>query len=324
MKRREFIKLVGGVAASWPLAAHAQQQSMPVIGYISGSLELSRGTLNDVREGLAELGYIEGQNYRFEFRDNNYHFERNASFYRELADQKVTLFLVAFTSHMAIARAATQTIPMVFHLGVDPVENGFVASLNKPGGNATGVFNLHSVTTGKRLEVLRELVPSATKFVFLTNPIEELLSKSETVAAQTAAHSLGLDLLTVHAGKVGEFEAAFETSVREGAHGMVLGSNGVFTDPQMAKLMAHYGLPSISPWAKLVLLGGLVSYGTDEHANYRLVGTYAGRVLKGEKPADMPVQQSTTTKLVINLKAAKAMGITVPMPLLGRADEIIE
>jgi putative tryptophan/tyrosine transport system substrate-binding protein len=325
MKRREFIKLIGGVAASWPLAARAQQQAMPVIGFVTGSMELSRWFLTGVRNGLAELGYVEGKDFRFEFRDHNFQSDRNPIMFRELADQKVTVLLIAATSQIAPAKAATQSIPVVFFLGSDPVENGFVASLNKPGGNMTGVFNLHSMTTGKRLEVLHELVPSAATFAFLTNPVEVRLSKLETGAAQTAAHSLGLNLLIVNARNLGELEAAFESSVREGAGGMVVGSNGLFVDPtQTTALMARYHLPTISVWDRFVRLGGLISYGTDEAANYRLVGNYAGRILKGEKPADMPVQQATTTKLVINLKTAKAMGITVPTPLLGRADEVIE
>jgi putative ABC transport system substrate-binding protein len=190
----------------------------------------------------------------------------------------------------------------------------------------TGIFNLHSTTTGKRLELLHELVPSATKFAFLTNPREELLSKLETGAAQTAAHSLGLNLLIVNARNLGEeLEAAFETGLHAGGGGVVVGSNGMFVDhTRLAALAARYGLPTISVWDRFVREGGLISYGTNEVANYRLLGNYCGRIFKGEKPADMPVQQTTTMKLVINLKTAKAMGITVPTPLLGRADEVIE
>jgi putative tryptophan/tyrosine transport system substrate-binding protein len=322
MQRREFIGLIGG-AAAWPVTAWAQQ-SMPVIGYVAGSMEDSRWFLDGVRSGLSELGYIEGKNFRFEFRVSQP--DRHMITFRELADQNVTLLVIPTTLQLQAAKAVTQSIPIVFFLGSDPVENGFVASLNKPGGNMTGVFNLHAMTTGKRLEVLQQLVPSAKKFAFLANPVAVLLTKVETEAFQAAAHSLGLNLLIVNARNLGEeLEAAFETSVREGAGGMVIGSNATFVNPtQTVALMARYNLPTISVWDRFVREGGLVSYGTVEATNYRLVGNYCGRILKGEKPADMPVQQATTTKLVINLKTAKAMGITVPTLLLGRADEVIE
>jgi putative ABC transport system substrate-binding protein len=216
IERREFVKLIGGVVASWPLAAQAQQQSLPVIGYVTGSLKLSETFLTGVRKGLAELGYVEGQNYRFEFRDTNFQPDRNLILFQELAHQKVALFLIGVTSQIEQVKGATQSVPIVFFLGTDPVENGFITSLKKPGGNMTGVFNLHSIMTGKRLEVLRELVPSATKFAFLTNRAEALLSERETEAAQAAAHSLGVSLLIVNARHPNEVEAAFETAVRDG------------------------------------------------------------------------------------------------------------
>ena len=324
MKRRVLIKLIGCVAASWPLGALAQQRSMSVIGYATGSLKLSEGLLALVRKGLADLGLIEDKDYRFEFRDTNFQGDRFPAAVRELVDQNVTILLAAQTNTAQAAKAATQSIPIVFFLGTDPVENGFVASLNKPGGNMTGVFNLNSVMTGKRLEALRELVPSAAKFAFLAGP-GETLAKNEARAARAAAQALGVDLLVVNARKANEIEAAFETSVREGARGMIVGSDGTFTDytPLVAS-MARYGLPTICVWDRFVRSGGLISYGTDEAENFRLLGNYAGRLLKGEKPADMPVQQPTKMKMLINLKTANAMGIKVSTPLLGRADELIE
>jgi putative ABC transport system substrate-binding protein len=326
MKRREFIKLIGGGAASWPLAARAQQQSMPVIGHLTATPELAQRGLAGFRKGLAEFGFVEGQNFRFEFRYHNFQAGGTARLMAELADQKLTLILVSYTLALERAKAATQSIPIVFTIGSDPVENGFVASLNKPGGNITGVFTLNLALAGKRLELLRELVPSATKFAFLTNPGVPKFNEPETREIEAAARSLGVNMLIVNARKPEEFEAAFETGVREGADAMVVGSEGTFiaaTTPLVA-LAARYRLPAIYADDKPVREGGLISYSADQDEGYRLVGTYAGRILKGEKPADMPVQQSTTTKLVINLKTTEAMGITVPTPLLGRADQVIE
>jgi ABC-type uncharacterized transport system substrate-binding protein len=327
MRRREFIMLLSGGVATWPLAARAQQQAMPVIGTVTGTPEIKQRIVADFRKGLAELGFVEGQNFRFEFRYTNLQPASIARLIAELVDQKVTLIVTTTTLQLEAAKAATQSIPIVFSIGSDPVENGFVASLNKPGGNMTGVYNLNSALAGKRLELLRELVPSATKFAFLTNPSELTISDLETRGLQAAANSLGLNLLIVNARNQGEeLEAAFETSIREGAGGMVVGSNALFivSPTQLVALAARYRLPVIYVEVSPVIAGGLISYGTDQDDAWRLVGIYAGRILKGEKPADLPVQQSTKTKLLINLKTAKHLGITVPTPLLGRADEVIE
>jgi putative ABC transport system substrate-binding protein len=308
MKRREFIKLIGGVAASWPLAAQAQQQqAMPVIGYATGSVKLSYRFLTNVRKGLAELGYIEGQNFRFEFRDSNFQTDLIPIMLRELADQKVTLIITTTTTGVALAKAATQTIPIVFNIGTDPVENGFVASLNKPGGNITGMFNLGLTLAGKRVEVLHELVPSVTKFAFLTDPGNLILSQLQMKHIKAAADSLHLDLLNVNAHTSDELEAAFETAVREGAGGMVVGQDAIFSpfSTQLVTLAARYRLPTIYVNDTAVKEGGFVSYGADEDEPNRLVGNYAGRILKGEKPADIPVQLLSKTKLLINLKTAR-------------------
>jgi putative tryptophan/tyrosine transport system substrate-binding protein len=323
MRRREFITLLGGAASAWPLAARAQK-TMPVIGNAATNLKSAEAFLAGVRRGLAELGYVEGENFRFELREANY--DGLPIMFGELVDQKVTVILATTTLQLEAAKAATQSIPIVFVIGSDPVERGFVASLNRPGGNITGVFNLNTPMTGKRIEVLRELVPSLTKFAFLTIPREVTVSKNETREAQAAADLLGLNLLIVNAFNLDEVEAAFETSVREGAGGVVVGTNGQFygIPKQFAALTARYSLPAIYWEDRPVREGGLVSYGVDVEAAQRLVANYVGRILKGEKPADIPVQQATKTKLVINLKTAKAMGITVPTLLLGRADEIIE
>jgi putative ABC transport system substrate-binding protein len=340
--RRELMAALGGAAVAWPMTAHAQQR-MPVIGMVIVNPKLKNYErerfFTTVREGLAGLGYVEGKDYRFEFRGiiNDPPIgpilfgELVDQKFRELVDQKVTLLLVSTTTGLQGAKAATQSIPIVFYIGSDPVENGFVASLNKPGGNMTGVFMLTVTLMGKRVEVLHELVPSATKFAFLTNPAEVLISKLDTEAFQAGAHSLGLNPLIVNARNLGgELDAAFETSVREGAGGMVVGSSTIFYGDfygditRIVALTARYNLPTIFVNDQFVRAGGLISYGTDADAGHRLLGNYVGRILKGEKPADIPVQQSTTIKLVINLKTAKALGITVPTLLLGRADEVIE
>ena len=322
--RRELMAALGS-AFAWPMTAHAQQ-AMPVIGYVGPTPELNQRAVAGFRKGLAELGFVEGQNFRFEFRYTNLQLASIAPLIAELVDQKVTLIVTATTLQTEAAKAATQSIPIVFAIGSDPVENGFVASLNKPGGNITGVFTLNLALAGKRLELLRELVPSATKFAFITNPNSPKFNEPETREIEAAARSLGVNMLIVSARQPEEFEAAFETGVREGADAMVVGSEGTFiaAPTPLVALAARYRLPAIYADDKPVREGGLISYGADQDEGYRLVGTYAGRILKGGTPADLPVQQSTKTKLVINLKTAKAMGITVPTPLLGRADEVIE
>ena len=329
MKRREFIKLVGSAAASWPLAAQAQQQVMAVIGHADGLKVGLTGTQNllaGIRRTLTASGFVEGKNFRFEFREAEGQFGRLPGLYRELVDQKVSVIVAPTTAQLEAARSVTQTTPIIFQVGVDPVENGFVASMNRPGGNLTGVFVLAVLTTGKRVEVLRELVPSLTKFAFLTNRQDVRLSQLEAKAAQDTADLVRLDLLVVAASNVDELEAAFETSVREGAGGMVVGSNARFYAlvKPLAALATRYRLPVIHIWQGAAREGVLVSYGADQEESFELVGYYVGRVLKGEKAADIPVQQLTKTKMVLNLKTAKTFGITVPTSLLGRADEVIE
>jgi putative ABC transport system substrate-binding protein len=325
--RRGFISALGG-ASVWPLLAQAQQQATLVIGYADSGTIASAETsfLASLRRGLAANGLVEGKNFRFEFREANRQYERLPALFRELVDQKVTVIVASTTLCLEAARAATQSVPIIFNIGADPVENGFVASLNKPGGNLTGVFNLNSTTTGKRVEVLRELVPSLTKFAFLNDPKDVRVNKVEEVAAQDAANLFRLELLVVKATNVGELEAAFETSVREGAGGMVVGSNGLFyaSVKPLAALAVRYRLPVIHVWDVAAREGVLVSYGTDREETQQLMSDCVARVLKGAKPADIPVRQATRTKMVINLKAAKEIGIIVPTVLLGRTDEVIE
>jgi putative tryptophan/tyrosine transport system substrate-binding protein len=325
MKRREFIALAGSMAV-WPLAARAEQR-MPVIGFVAGATLKGAGRyLASVRNGLAEYGYVEGQNVRFESREANYQYDLLPILYRELVNQKVSVILVDSTLKLELAKAATQSIPIVFEIGVDPVENGFVASLNKPGGNITGTFNF-TVTLGtKQLEIIHELVPIATKFAHLKDPGNTTNSKLVTAHLEAAADSLGLGLLDVSAHTGQEFEAAFETAVRGGAGGMIVGADPLFVIgfAQLVAIAARYRLPTIYFDDQPVKAGGLVSYSSDKDEDHRVQGRYVGRILKGEKPADIPVMQATKTILAINLKTAKALAITVPISLLGRADEVIE
>jgi putative ABC transport system substrate-binding protein len=315
--------MLGG-AATWPLAARAQQ-TMPLIGFAT-TMKLNERVLADVRKGLAEYGYVEGQNFRFEFRQANSQNDPLPILFRELVDQKVSVIITFTTVGLESAKAATQSIPIVFTIGADPVESGFVASLNKPGGNITGIFNLGLTLGAKQLEILHQLVPSATKFAFLTDPGNTTTRKLVSPLIQAAADSLGLGLLNVNAHTPDEFEAAFEGAVRGGAGGIIVGSDAVFfsSSTQLVAVAARYRLPTIYFDDVPVKDGGLISYTSDMDENIRVVGRYAGRILKGEKPADIPVQQSTKTKLIINLKTAKALGIMVPISLLGRADEVIE
>jgi putative ABC transport system substrate-binding protein len=325
--RREFMASLAG-ALTWPVAGYAQQKAVPVIGMQTSPRKQNPAgaerLLSDLRKGPAEQGFVEGQSYRFEIRENNFQTERIPIIYRELVDQKVALIIVYSVLQLEHAKAARQSIPILFTIGTDPVERGFVSSLNKPGGNVTGIFNLYTPMTSKRLEVLHELVPSVTTFAFLTDPGNQTLGPIQTKIIQAAADSLDLKLVYVSAHTPDEFDSAYEAAIRGGAGGVITGSDNLFGAPSLQLIAADHRLPTIY-WNDLpVKAGGLISYGADLDEALRLLGTYAGNILKGEKPADMPVQQSTKTKFVINLKTAKTLGITVPNSLLGRADEVIE
>lgn len=328
MKRREFIKLTGGLAASWPLVARAQQ--LPVIGYVAFTVQSAEKSklIKTVREELTKFGYIEGQNYRLEILQTNFQNELRPAMYRKLVDQKVTLIIVGSTAGVEIAKALTPSIPIVFTIGSDPVENGFVASLNKPGGNITGIYNLGLMLSGKRLEILHELVPSVEKFALLTDPSNARLDELQMQHIGAAANAFGLGIMNVYARNPDEIDAAFETAVRGSSGGMIIGTDTLFfnidSTMKLVAAAAHYRLPTIYVEDAPVRAGGLISYAADWSEPFRIMGRYAARILKGEKPGDMPVQLSTTTQLAINLKTAKALGITVPMTLLGRADEVIE
>jgi putative ABC transport system substrate-binding protein len=326
MRRREFIAGLGS-AAGWPVLVHAQQP-LPVVGYAATDLKNPAAArfLTRVREGLAERGYVEDKNFRFELRSADNQYDLLPTRFRELVDQEVSVIVVDTTLKLDLAKKATQSIPIVFNIGVDPVEAGFVASLNKPGGNITGTSIFEMTLGGKQIEILHELVPTATKFATLIDPRNITNSKFRTAHLQAAADSLGVGLLSLDVNSPDEFEAAFETAVRSGAGGMIVGVQPIFNIgiSQLMDVAARYRLPTIYLDNAPVKAGGLVSYSSDKDEDYRVVGRYAGRILKGEKPADIPVTRPAKMMMAINLKTAKVLGITFPSTLLARADEVIE
>jgi putative tryptophan/tyrosine transport system substrate-binding protein len=328
MRRREFFKLVGGVAAGWPLAASAQQPAMPVIGILAtASPDANTARLRAFHEGLQAAGYVEGQNVRIEYRWAEEDSDRLPALVAQLVHQQIAVLVTAGGTASALAaKAGTVSIPIVFGIAGDPVGLGLVASLNRPGGNVTGVTSLNVEVAPKRLELLREVLPSVSNVALLVDPTVPALAEPAMQATQVAADAGGLQLHILRASSEGDFDSVFEslTKLRTGA--LVLAPSNFFTahSEQLAKLTVRNALPAIYQFRRFVVAGGLMSYGSDETEYYRLVGDYTGRILKGSKPADLPVQQSTKVELMINLKTAKTLGITVPISLLGRADEVIE
>ena len=324
MRRRDFISLVGG-AAAWPLPARAQQP-MPVIGFLNGASAAGYAfEANTFRQGLKEGGYIEGQNVAIEYRWANDQYDRLAALVDDLVRRRVSV-IVANTPANLAAKAATSTIPIVFVTGGDPVQLGLVASLNQPGGNVTGITNLFVEIAPKRLELLHELVPTARVIGLLVNQAGTALAQPQLRATQSAANALGLELQVLNASSERDFDAAFAKLIELRAGGLVISADPIFFNSmeQLANLTVRHSVPAVSPDRKFAAAGGLAGYGADNSEAYRLAGIYAGRVLKGEKPGDLPVQQATEVELYINLKTAKALGITVPLPLSGRADEVFE
>jgi putative ABC transport system substrate-binding protein len=326
-RRREFITLLGG-AAAWPLAARAQQLPMPVIGFLHlTSLETNREKLAAFRKGLGDTGYIEDKNVAIEYRWAHGQNDRLPTLVAELVRRQVSVIVVLESTNGALAaKAATQTIPIVFMQGGDPVRVGLVDRLNRPGGNLTGIGLLAAETAGKCLELLLELVPTAKSIAYLRNPTNPAFAESETREVQAAARAHGVRLQLVNASRPSDIETAFADLVQQRADALQVSSDGfLLTHPdQIVALAARYGVPAIYAWREFMAVGGLMSYGTNIVDAWRQAGIYTGRLLKGERPADLPVQQVTKIELVINLKTAKALGLTMPTALLVRADEVIE
>jgi putative tryptophan/tyrosine transport system substrate-binding protein len=327
-RRREFFGLLGGAAASWPFAAHAQQPALPVIGFLSSaSPDLYAHVVRAFHQGLSETGYVEGRNVATEYRWAYGQNDRLPALAADLVRRQVAVIAApASTPAALVAKAVTTTIPIVFQTAADPVEVGLVASLNRPGGNLTGVATVGLEVGSKRLELLHEVVPTATVMALLVNPTSPSLAESTTKDAQAAARVLGLKLHVLHASTERDFDTIFATLVQLQAGALVIGPDALFTSrsEQLAALALRHAVPAIYQWREFAAAGGLMSYGGSIADGLRVVGVYTGRILKGEKPADLPVQRYTKVELIINLKTATALGLTVPLSLLGRADEVIE
>ncbi len=324
MQRREFITLLGGAAVTLPLAARAQQ-TIPVVGVLSGTNHEDR-LIGAVKQGLSEAGFIEGKNVAFEYRFAQGQFDKLPALADDLVKRNVAV-IVAMQSATAprAAKAATSTIPIVFSIGGDPVKLGLVESLNRPGGNVTGATFLVNALGAKRLEFLRELVPAGGTVGLLLNP-KNPAAGSETEDVQQAARSLNVPIHVQYASSPSDIDAAFANFAERKVAGVTFAADAVFNARRalLIELAARHKLPTMYFYREFAVAGGLASYGGYDTDAYRLAGGYAGRILKGEQPADLPVQQSTKVELVVNLKTAKALGVVVPPALLGRADEVIE
>jgi putative ABC transport system substrate-binding protein len=325
MRRRDFVTSLGG-AVAWPLAARAQQATLPVVGFLTTEWpDQFVGRLNAFREGLSEGGYAEGRNLTLEYRWANRN-DQLPALADELVRRRVSAIVADSTPAVLAASGATSTIPIVFQLGTDPVELRLVASLARPGGNLTGAVSLNVELGAKRLELLHEMVPTATIAALLIDPSSPALAQTVTRDLQAAADTLRLQSHILRASSDRGLDMAFATLTQLQANALVIGPGPLFMSgsKQLAALTTGHAIPAISPYREFAAAGGLISYGANSSESYRQVGTYTARILKGEKPADLPVQRVTRVELVINLKTAKALGLTVPLPLLGRADEVIE
>jgi putative ABC transport system substrate-binding protein len=327
MRRREFITLVGGAAVAWPVTARAQQPAMPTIGFLNAaSPENYKRPLLAFLKGLNDAGYNEGHNVAIEYRWANDQYDRLATLAADLVNRQVSVIAATTTPAALAAKAATTTIPIVFETAGDPVQLGLVASLNQPGGNATGITQLTVGLVPKELELLHELVPAAHVMALLVNQANSSTAETETRELLSAARTLGLELHVLNASTEYDFDAALENVIQLRAGGLVIATDILFTShsAQLAMLAARRAVPAVYKGREFAAAGGLMGYGSDITDSYRLAGVYTGRILKGSKPADLPVQQATKIELIINLKTAKALGIDVPNTLIGRADEVIE
>jgi len=326
MHRREFIALLGS-AAAWPLAANAQQSAMPVIGFVNiASAKGYASQLSAFLKGLSEAGYVDGRNVAIEYRWAEGQADRLPALVADLVQRRVAVIAATSTQAALAATKASSTIPIVFTTADDPVRRGLVASLNRPGGNVTGVTHANVDIGPKRLQLLHELVPTARVIAALVNPANPRIAETNTKVLRAAARTVGLELLILNASTERDFDGVFAKLTQLRAGGLVISPDPLFASKieQLAELTLRHAVPTVYSGREFVLAGGLLSYGGADTDAYRLAGNYVGRILTGEKPADLPVQQATKVELIINLKTAKALGITVPLPLAGRADEIIE
>jgi putative tryptophan/tyrosine transport system substrate-binding protein len=328
MKRREFIKLLSSGAAAWPVAARAQQKTLPVVGVLySGNSETLREDFAAVRDGLAETGFVQGQNIAFEFRMAEGNFDRLSVLADDLVRRRVAVIFSASNAAATLAaKAATTTIPVVFFMGADPVDIGAVASLAHPGGNITGVTVLAGELFGKRLELLHEIAPTVAKIAYLVNQTNPAYSESWLSKRAEEAHGLGLQLVILNASTPSDIDHAFALVGQERLGAVLIGTDTFFQmqRDQIVTLATRSEIPVSYPRSDYVAAGGLISYGTDFFDAYHRIGVYVGRILRGENPKNLPVQQPTKFKLVVNLKTAKQIGVGMPLQLINRADEVIE
>jgi putative ABC transport system substrate-binding protein len=327
MRRREFITLLGGATVAWPLAARAQQPAMPVIGFLNGASPAELGPRVDAfRDGLAEMGYAEGRSVAIEYRWGLGQYERLPEMAIDLVRHRVAaIAATGGVPSVRAAKAATFEIPIVFTMGADPVAFGLVASLNRPGGNVTGITLISGEIVSKRIAVLRDLLPGAKVLGVLMNSTTPS-SEAESVAAERTAHTLGWQVKVLRVGKELDFDTAFQPLVRERVDALLVTTDPIFESQRhrIVALAAQHAVPTIYALREYAVAGGLMSYGASINDVYRQAGSYVGRVLKGEKPSDLPVIQTSKFELLINLKTAKTLGIAVPAAVLALADEVIE
>jgi len=327
MRRREFITLLGGAAAAWPLAARAQPPALPTIGLLRGAaLDNVADELRALRQGLKQAGYVEGENVAIEYRAAGNQIDRLPDLAADLVRRRVALIVATDNASARAAKAATTIVPVAFIVGGDPVGLGLVASLARPGGNLTGVNFFAAELVAKRLELLHELVPSARRIAILVNPADAAVTESVLKDVEASARAVKLQIQVVKAGTNGEINAAFAVLARERPDGLFVSPGPFFTARrvQLTHLATLHRIPAIYSSRQAAEAGGLMSYGANFADAWRQVGVYAGRILKGAKPADLPVEQSTKFELIINLQTARALGLEVPPTLLARADEVIE